>query len=383
MVIEVPALRTLDDLSGLVRTMRERRPELEVDLRGLAGSGDPRYVRFDADVVATFAQLLLTVRSQAALTVWLPQHPALLRQLVRAGVLFALGQRAGRVVAYVGEAPAPDVVGSWRGNWNPHGQGFRQSLGSSAQPASDESPLGDIGQPISAGHVIFKNPHLAVMRERLAVEVSDNVAVPWVKQVVRAASPSSHESWVEMFGDAAGSVIRELLFNLAVHPFASLAGVPDPPRENRRAYVSLFSTKGGGSESHNRVHMIVADTGHGISRTLRPKLRQLGSETADLDSDRLVAALMAQELPAYGHAEGFGFGRILELADRFKGSLHLLTGADDAFGGSIVATFDGDTKVKRLQQFDCRGTIAHAVLSVEGAPMKEEQPQLFSGVRAG
>lgn len=384
MAVEVDALRNFDDLAEVNRSLHGRQLVLEFDLRPLASGDSKRFTRIDADTAAAFANLLLSVRRTAPIVMWLPELPALLRPLVRAGLLFALGQRPGAVTAFLGDQPAPDLVEHWRGTWNPNATAFRHRVTGSVDTPDDDAQGADLGDAVSAGHVIFKNPHLAVARERLATEVSDNLAVPWVRRVVGAASPQADKAWLTMFSDAAGSVIRELLFNLAVHPFAPLTGVQDLEHDRRRAYVSLFSTRGGGEKSHNRVHVVVADTGHGIARTLRPKLRQLGSDTATLDPGKLLTALLEQTLPSYGHAEGFGFGRIIDLVQRFGGTLHLLTSADDDIGGSIDATHSsGKSSARRLPTFDCFGTIAHAVLSLEGATLQREQPQLFTGVGAG
>lgn len=374
-VIKLEGLRRYEQLADFTRGFRERGREVHLDLRPLGSEVNDQHRRVDARVASIVSSVLLTSGGRGPLTVWLPDHDGLNAGIARGGVLFAMAQREGPTSVYVGETPRQDLLDDWKANWNPNRAEFRQALNATGPG----SPTGT--DPVQADFLMLNNPHQSVPRERLAGEVGDLVAVPWVERVTRHASPRATTAWVKNFSEAAGTVIRELLYNLSVHPFAPIPRIPDLPTTGRKAYVELYSTRGG----VNRVHLVVADTGHGISRTLRPKMRQLGSDLAKETSDVLVRSLLEQSLPAYGHAEGFGYGRIIELASRFGGSVDLLTSADDSIGGTIRARWaDGRVRVERLATLDCRGTVAHATLTIEAAEQAvTDQPDLFSSAVQG
>ncbi|QYG93445.1 hypothetical protein HC251_14120 [Iamia sp. SCSIO 61187] len=373
--ITLDGLRRYDQLDEFSRGFRERGREIHLDLRPLSTEVNDDHRRVDARVASVVSSVLLTSGGRGPLTVWLPDHDGLNAGIARGGLLFAMAQRDGPTRLFVGDVSRQDLLEDWKPNWNPNRAEFRQAL-SATGPGS---PTG-VG-PIQADFLMLNNPHQSVPRERLAIEVSDNVAVPWVERVTRYAAPRATGAWVRNFSEAAGTVIRELLYNLSTHPFAPIARLPDLPKTGRKAYVELYSTRGG----VNRVHLVVADTGHGISRTLRPKLRQLRSELTGATSEALVRRLLEQTLPTYGHAEGFGYGRIIELAQRFGGSVDVLTIADDEMGGTIRARWsEGKVSTERLPTLECRGTVVHATLTIESADEKQDnQPELFACANQG
>lgn len=374
--ISIDKLSRYDHLTDLARGIRERGREIHLDLRGLATADtDLRHKRISTNVAVAASSLLLTSGGLVPLKVWLPEHPGLNAGLVRGGLLIALAQRQGLTVLHVGDAERPDLLAQWATNWNPNRATFRRAATATRQPSATGT------EPVQADLLVLANPHHAVPRERLAVEVSDNLAVPWIARVAKSAAPNASESWVSTFSQASGIVISELLYNLSNHPFATLPQVPELPPGRRKGYVEVYSTRGGGEGSHNRFHLVVADTGHGISRTLRAKMRQLRNDLASAGAASLVEALLSQQLPSYGHAEGFGYGRILELASNFNGTIDVLTEADDDMGGTIIAQWKGGkVTVERQATLLCHGTVAHATLSLEGAELSTaaDQPDLFS-----
>lgn len=336
--VAVPSLRSVEDVIAVPRLLRTAPASQTVVLRL-----DHLESQTKVDPLAgSLLAATLCGRTRAReLVVVVPHNESLLRQLARAGVWFALAQRSGvttlRLSGDEGQLfdapPAWIKLEAWRGHWQPSEHDFRaRALGAPSDRVA--SPW----EVIQHEFIAFKNPHLGVERSRLAREVNDNVVLRWLQRLVN--SDDDENTWLPLLA-AAGTTVRELLYNFAVHPFSTLTTASplrrDVPKDRQIGYVALYTTKGGGAESFNRLHIVVADCGHGIPATLRPKLpRAINSETDSADQV-LLKRMLEGSLPKYGRAEGRGFVRLVDLTVRHGGSLSVATAAQDGISGTLVA----------------------------------------------
>lgn len=369
--INVYRLRHVDDVVPAARALSARRGSQSIHLRLDELSTESR---IDPVAGSLLAWILCTRARRPDLHVVAPRNEGLLRQLARVGFWFALAQRPGPTTlagAPAGEGrlfefpPEWTKLEPWQGHWQPSERDFRsRALGA----PSNEPP--SPWEVIQHEFIAFKNPHLGVERSRLASEVNDNVVMHWIRRLV-GEEGARRDTGSDALLAATGTTVRELIYNFAVHPFSTLTTAPpqhrDVPKDRQIGYVALYVTRGGGDQSFDRLHIVVSDCGHGIPATLRPKLpRSVNAETRDAD-DELVRRMLKGQLPNYGRAEGRGFIRLVDLADRHNGTLVVVTAAQDGVSGTLVATVqqrDGVTHVdvEALGQLDVDGTIVRMML---------------------
>lgn len=347
-----------DDAAKVVTRIvtRKRTDEAtELDLRPL--DQVVAKANLDLDGVGILANALLAVDRQRPLLVRLPGQDTTLEQLARGGLLFALAQRAHTTVEFDQAEgtlfPASEQfarLGEWRNRWDPSDGEFRARVFGLAASSHHYSGVSTV-QP---RFVAFVNPHKSVGRDRLVKDLNERVARFWLERIV-AEAPH--------FVSATTEIITELLFNLQAHPFVSLATRPvlkrDVPLERRFALLSLFTTS-------DRLHIIVFDTGHGIAATLRPKFKR--SVQGALGDDReLLERMLRNDLPPYGRGEGRGFSRLVDLARRFDGNVHVTTSADLDYSGTLIGDVHGDTvRCATLTGGDFAGTAVHVTLRLDG-----------------
>lgn len=245
--IDVGAISSIESLQDSARYLRESRGPTTLNFKSPSTPG----FRFSTDALCLLAGSLLTKRGGMPLSVWLPDDESSYLQLARGGILFALAQRPGEVELCRFESDAAVLLDEWRGVWNPNSEAFRRSL---RRPITVEDQAE--ASLVQEEFALFKNPHLAGPHDRLGTELADNAARPWISELLRRLSPRGATTARDQIADAACLVIRELLFNVAAHPFGRIRGVPPIELAGRRSYLSMFVTRGG-SSSHNRLHIIV------------------------------------------------------------------------------------------------------------------------------
>lgn len=325
----------------------------------------------DVNGIALFANVLLTSERRRRLKVILPSDQTALQQLARGGFFFALAQRDGTDVVVtptegtlVTAIPVIAELAAWRNRWDPADSTFRSRVWGLAAHA--ESNALDV---VQREFVAFINPHLSVPRDRLVKELNENVAQRWLDRL----------NAEERLAAAATEAVTELLYNLAAHPFSSITSLPpmkrDIPRDRRFGLVALFTTSGGGGD---RLHIVVADTGHGIPATLRPKFKQRDAKTIG-DDKELMTRVLSGDLPPYGRGEGRGYTRLSQLVEKFSGSIVLATNGETGIGVTIVASLESSGSPTAIVEprMDVAGTIAHVTLLLErrSAPAKESGQQ--------
>jgi hypothetical protein len=375
----IEALRTLRSAPGTSAVM---------DLSP-ASSGASQHRRLDLMALAMLSNVLVTAERKRPIVALVPQDDNLLRQLARAGLLFALAQRPGPSALQVIAADhslfmsQPDWadLSAWRRNWTPDDGAFRQSVLTSVAGPSKPWAL------VQPGFVTFKNPHLAVERHRLTRELNTNLLSRWTPQVLEDYGVGGSDAGKLVLSISAA--VNELVLNFAIHPFGTITGAPptrrDIPKDRQVGYVALYTTDGGGDDSGNRLHVVVADGGHGIPATLRPKLpRRHSARTATSDAE-LTRLLLEGQVPAYGRGEGRGFLRLVELARHHGGRLRLCTGAVDGSVGTVVASYDGKTDQVNAEGWgnvDIAGTIVRLSFLLPVAGATGESPTRAQSVLA-
>ncbi|HUP69786.1 MAG TPA: hypothetical protein VM142_08215 [Acidimicrobiales bacterium] len=346
-----------------------------------AAAGASQHRRPDLMTLAMLSNVLVTTERRRSIVLQIPQDDNLLRQFARAGVLFALAQRPGPSALHLVEAdgtlfpsqPAWADLSAWRRNWTPEDSAFRQLVLTGAAKPSEPWAL------VQRGLVTFKNPHLAVERHRLTRELNTNLLRHWTPQVLDHYGVASGDGAELVLSVSAA--VNELVLNFAVHPFGTIASAPptgrDIPKDRQVGYVALYTTDGGGDASGNRLHVVVADGGHGIPATLRPKLPRRHPARTNTSDAELTRLLLEGGVPAYGRGEGRGFLRLVELARLHAGRLRLCTGAVDGTVGTVVASYDGQTdqvNAEGLGNIDIAGTIVRLSFVLPVASVAQEAP---------
>ena len=221
---------------------------------------------------------------------------------------------------------------------------------------------------------VFVNPHLRAKDEVLVDEVGREGAEPWMVDLIESYASSIERSARIRMGQRLSRLTRELVSNLdhAFRPIAGLNGSVE--RRNRKSYVQLYQTLGGGPESHNRLHIVVADSGFGIVRTLRPKLRVVDPRYSALSEAKpdheIVRELLDGALPQFGQASGLGYRSVLEVAESFGGSVKVATGSQDFATGSQISVLaqrpaDGKVESRWEARLSLEGTVVHATIPLD------------------
>jgi hypothetical protein len=258
----------------------------------------------------------------------------------------------------------------WANRWDPADKEFRSRVWGLG-PVE-----GNAFDTVQREFVSFVNPHLSVSRDRLVQELNENISGHWLRGL--NADPT--------LVAAATEAVTELLFNLSAHPFGSIVNRPgatrDVPLDRRFALLTMYTTSGGGGD---RLHIVVFDTGHGIPRTLRPKFSK--KQQAAIGSDRsLIEMMLSSKLPPYGRGEGRGFPRLVELANRHNGSLHLITSANDDLSATVIGQVLPDEELPTVTtqpRFDLLGTIVRVTLGFKRLPnpvQTDGEPLTFGDV---
>ena len=135
-------------------------------------------------------------------------------------------------------------------------------------------PNGALANPSNAKKAtrVVVDPHRR-SRQLLQSRSNQGLAGRWLNLVTPTSQNSDlrahRKTWRSV---VAGRVLVEPLLNLVDHAIKCPDGADH--RRDIRSLVLLARTEGGGTESHPRLQMLIADNGYGLVETLRPKLRQ-------------------------------------------------------------------------------------------------------------
>ena len=295
-----------------------------------------------------------------------------LKTLDRGGLSFAVSQRDSKHTQITDADrdptwPAPN----WYHDWTPLDHEFRQTLVSFAYEPTEQWPR---------EFVTFVNPHKYVSDNDMTGELVDNQAYAWLRQLIypKLSAASSSVDTSETVRDYSQLTVHdydqlqdvhrlcyELIDNLR-HAFIPQRDSSfNIPSRRYRSYVLFYTTRGGGSDSYNRLHIVVTDYGHGLVRTLLPKLYP-GSSS---NSCSIIKDLLRLKLKYTGRASGRGYSRIVEIVKRYSGKMHLTTGYQlspdnsEAIRTTLLSDSD-EVRVQLDKQIYFFGTTVHITLRI-------------------
>lgn len=368
--IQIDKLAADTDAHALIESIRKLYSAglepITLDFRNLTQRSAQR---IDFHWTEIIANELLTEFAGAKLIIRPPSSPVGRRNLERTGCAFAIRQRPASAT-YIDtdrqEESWPAV--DWARTWSPIDSHFRQRIFSAKH---DPDVL------LDGEFVVFLNPHAYANSEDLDDELTGNQINGWISQLVRSSPKwassvdelESRDEAQQLLIRTLGSIIYELVANLA-YAFCS-SNVASHIRRGvlQRSYVQLYTTRGG-KDSYDRLHFVAADTGFGIVATLLPKL----TRTADferLSPTEIIRRLISRQLPPYGRNSGKGYKRITEILEKHGGNLYLTTGLFGANGESETiraqALYRGAGETAELSvsndaQLGFQGTTAHVIL---------------------
>ena len=291
------------------------------------------------------------------------------RSLDRSGLSFAIAQRnrtSTDVQSHGGKFEGWPLA-DWKREWCPGDSLFRRKL------------MRDRDEPdelIQGEFVTFLNPHLHASSLKLGVELVDYQVRPWVERLLGQSRGSDEES---------DTVVTSLIEDITVITYQLVENLryAFPTKRFRRehilaparkSYVQLYTTSGGGSESYDRLHLVVADTGIGIVGSLKPKLRYT-HEGRVLDSQSIIDRLLHRSLPPYGRAAGGGYRKIIDAVCGSAGQLLLTTGSTrldrtgEVFRASLSCRRESSPTVtiERDANLHFIGTTVHAIVPIRRA----------------
>lgn len=368
--MQVSNIGTLEDVRKVIRTAKQNRTRtVHLDLSPL---GEESAKRTHRTWGAVFANALLSEIGNHPLKVTLPSSTNGRSQLARSGVLFALSQRNHEQTEF-DESDLP-FVEKWRTDWKPNDRDFANRL------FDDSSDLANPLEVQDGRFVTFINPHHRTTNESLVREVAHDQAMPWATRLIsRIAHGLSDDARQDLI-EAVSGVVTELVWNVG-HAFVNQSGRSSTvPPDRRRSYVQVYSTDGGGEASHNRLHIVVCDSGHGIVRTLRPKLaaadraysEAMESKGSGFGDDQIVRSLLRAELPPFGQASGVGYERITRILTDFGGTFDLVSGSVDqsGVGSTVIASLSIEESTRfvrsRLEQtVEFTGAYCHATIPLQ------------------
>lgn len=322
--------------------------------------------RLDLLSVALFSNLLLGAHGHAVLSVTLPTAPSMLAQLRRGGFFFALAQRAGDV--NWNPPSSAELVAGWSGAWRP-------AVG---DRLFEEAPAAEVDERL----YLYANSHR--LGQGYFRQYQPGAAMPWLADLVPVPRDRALRQVRHDFVASAVEAIVEVLENLATHAFKRRQRLADDwlhPHGRRAKSMLLCSlTKGGGSESWDRLHVLAMDNGYGIGRTLRWQHPDATGSTADLLEAVLRRKFLERGIP--GHT-GRGLWYLHGLTRVAGGAVQVITEDDQSndrhgvqFGFSTPPAEFGATTWEEPEDIDLpvRGTILLLNLAVPSVSHGDAPP---------
>ena len=363
-ITTIGKLATADDVYRVLDFVRSASDSRRADWTTLdfTSVGENSKLRYEPQWTQILSNELLGEFAETKLEIYPPQNPTGRKILDRCGMSFALKQRMPQLTMIKGtfdpEWPAPN----WARVWSPRDSEYPQRL--------FHEPL-EPDMLFNREFAIFINPHLASYSD-LKSELAQKQTMGWLRELI--LHKSSHttrqsETSTEQAFHLTTELHRicyQLITNLR-HAFTPLASPsPNVPYRRLRSYVHLYNTKGGGSGSHNRLHITVADLGHGILRTLRPKLEAHSQSGSNRDSLDIIRALLSGTLRVPGRDAGKGYRAIVYLLHKYKSArLYLTTGYRTASEFEVVRaklTAQDDPHITYDPNIRFFGTTVHIVI---------------------
>ena len=369
----VAKITNAQDIYDILDFVRDNRagvnddPWLELDFREI---GRVKSQRNSTHWIEILSNELLGELASTKLVIRPPATRRGRTTLERAGLSFAIAQRRPtstsirNVESYDETWPADD----WSRTWSPADSHFHRRLF-----REDDEP----DELVRHTFLTFLNPHHHICSGRLGIELADYQAHPWVVKLLRhvRGDTSTNEYQSRRLIRKIDAITYELVENLD-HAF------PRQPRSSstalgalKKSYVQLYRTSGGGKSSHDRLHLVVADTGIGVISSLRSKLGPAVPHN-DHSAEELISRLLEGTLPSYGRDAGRGYRKIIDVVGEFSGELYLTTGSarpdEDCdvyravlLGGKLASS--ERLHVQRDENLKFIGTTVHAVIPLSNS----------------
>ena len=330
--------------------------------------------RSDPHWIEILSNELLGELADAKLVIFPPTHARGRKNLDRSGVSFAIKQRDSNMTDIHTDGPAPEWPAyDWAGRWTPTDTKFRRRI---LQDKYEPDTL------LDREFVSFLNPHFAASEHDLSAELADNQATNWITGLICPQSrgclaEQQKKSTDQPLVRELRSITYELVSNLKYAFIRQTNGAENISASRQRSYVQLYTTRGG-TKSYDRLHFIVADLGHGIVRTIEPKLRA-NLEYPPSSPKQIIQDLLMGQLPDYGRSSGDGYKKIVDIVRQHRGDLYLTTGSSSPTGDINVVravlrhqansteklTVDTDTRLGFM------GTTAHVVIPLTMSTSKK------------
>ncbi|WP_428116734.1 hypothetical protein [Candidatus Poriferisodalis sp.] len=367
----VRRLKSASDVYDIVEFIRstariEDETWLTLDFRELCKTSPERIDSHWAEILSNellgeFATTRLSIRP--------PSQPRGRKAFDRSGLSFAIKQRAADTTdIHHGSEESAWPAEDWAGYWSPTDTNFSRRM---FPHALDPDVLKD------REFLTFLNPHLHANEQDLDTELTDHQARAWIEGLVshhtRSEAVTEGGTSADHSADALITAIHDITYELVSnlqHAFEALETTcKSIPFARKRSYVQFYATRGG-TRSSNRLHFVVADMGHGIVRTLLPKLRANSAYTHTSARD-IIYRLVSAELPSFGQAAGQGYERVVDVVDTFGGELWLTSGSLDENGHLEVLRARRSAKrsvkptvvdVQYDSQLEFMGTTVHVVI---------------------
>lgn len=231
------------------------------------------------------ANVLLSTAGEIPVKLKMPTSDSARLAVLRSGIVFSLACRPSPITPAniqgieASERTLQQWLELWRLPWSPFQPALGRLFHDEPRPVDEAPVLRNFRNAKNAIRVVV-DAHLN-SRDSLLQQASNGLAGAWLQSV----TPSSQDRAVQHRRDVwqklvTSRVLGEPLINLPDHALTCPQAAVPFNREVR-SLVLLARTDGGGGKSHPRLHLVVADNGYGLVRTLRPKLRSGGATPAE------------------------------------------------------------------------------------------------------
>ena len=347
----------------------ERQSPLLLDLSddALAGSSTPVGVRLHIPSVMVLANLLVGRFRHLPMTVRVPDSKALNLQLARGGFFFALANRPG--VTWADDAPEEwdRVAEAWTRPFHPNDEKMcREALVDTRHVEADSW----IARAAFQSYLLsLLHPH-----ERPAQQLYGElrqIAGSWLSGRLDVASRSEMSATlvdcIELF--------HQIVVNVPDH--AGLA------RELAGCSLGqIYATRGGGHDSHNRLHFSVLDNGLGIPHQVNAKYRDRSRGAEDALRDAV-----AGNLPRRPAGRGVGLSLVRRIASEYTAGhrgvggasrIRIVTNGDEPMSaGSLDWEAGSDMpETSTIRGLPVRGTLVWVSLGLEQRTRTSDSDQL-------
>ena len=314
----------MEALLAALRSAEAEAATLCVDFSPLDRSG-ASHRRLNTTWILACANLLLGRYSTVPIRVVLPKHRSVHLQLLRHTLYFAIAQRQSKYAVSDSDAEKDQVLTRCSGTWSPR----------RGPVLFEEAP----GTRLAQRSYLYANTH-ARAEPGYFRRYQGSAAFPWLGEVVPRPTNCAGSEVRESFLTETSTSMIEVLDNVSTHAFNLLdnefrAEWLEPGIGRQARSCLMVSMTKGGRDSHDRLHVVVADNGLGIGRTMRWKHSAAVQNTDDV---KIIECVLRQRLTYRdidGH-NGVGLWCLQDLA-RIAGGTITVTSEDELSGGTAAA----------------------------------------------